>query len=108
MRNHTVDLGSITGLTFLQTGRRILGIHAHSRTRPCAMETWQTLEKSHQRDRKYLRWCYVPLPSQDTILSCGPLVDRTNIRSESGRMNMMVSTSRTRSIHSSSPVSNSS
>jgi hypothetical protein len=105
MRYHTIDLKSITGLTFLRTGRRIIGIHAHSRRRPCAMETLQTLAKSHQRDEKYLHWLYIPLPRQDTVLSCGPLVDRCNISSESGRQNMMVSSSQARSARSCSPVS---
>ncbi|KAL2132060.1 hypothetical protein VTI74DRAFT_4262 [Chaetomium olivicolor] len=92
MRYHTIDLGTVTGLTFFHIGRDILAIHAHCRTRPCAMETFETLSNMHQRVKKYIHWIYVPLPQQDTILSCSPLVDRSNIHNKTARVNIMFRT----------------
>jgi len=75
LRYHTIDLAAATGLTFFIMGRRILAIHAHSRAQPSARATYETLEEVLNLN-KYCTWHYVPLPQGDTVLSCGPLVNR--------------------------------
>ncbi|KAK3304761.1 uncharacterized protein B0T15DRAFT_252645 [Chaetomium strumarium] len=73
-RFYTIDLGTATGLTFVEYDG-LVAIYAHSRTHPGC-------DKRYDRDGA--DWIYMPLPPHDTILRCGPLVTRDSLRIEKG------------------------
>jgi hypothetical protein len=74
-RFHTIDLASVTGVTFFFFHNRIVAIHAHSPSHPCAMFTYKGIQDIRDLN-KYCTWVYMPLPRGDTVLSCGPFVHR--------------------------------
>jgi len=62
----TVELGSITGLTFFYWRGTLLGIHPHRVNDQCAMSTYERLSK-----RLSVAWIYYPIPPTDQILIFG-------------------------------------
>jgi hypothetical protein len=77
---HTIDLLAITGITFFTFNDTIAAIHPHTRSQPCAMSTYTTIEdETNVGPENWCVWVYIPLPRQDTVLSCGPLVYRYDL-----------------------------
>lgn len=76
LRYHSIDLNTVTGITFFVLFTDIFAVHAHSRARPCAMATYQFYRRRIRDLERYGAWVYVPLPPSDTVVSCGPLVNR--------------------------------
>ncbi|KAH6632406.1 hypothetical protein F5144DRAFT_490973 [Chaetomium tenue] len=71
LRYHSIDLASVTGITFFIYDRGILGIHGHSRARPYAMESYRFHQKTIRNLGTYCAWVYVPLPPGDTLRALG-------------------------------------
>ncbi|KAK4155272.1 hypothetical protein C8A00DRAFT_42075 [Chaetomidium leptoderma] len=71
-RFHTIDLSAVTGLTFFLYSGRMMGIHGHTRSRPCALATYSTIRGLDEMD-EFCSWVYVPVAPRDAILRCGSL-----------------------------------
>ncbi|KAK1250637.1 hypothetical protein MKX08_010640 [Trichoderma sp. CBMAI-0020] len=64
----TIDTRSITGITFFTCFARIWAIHAHTKKRPSAQPTFDTLSP---KIKAFVHWLHVPLGSEDTITAFG-------------------------------------
>lgn len=68
----TVDLESITGLTFFFFGTDLYGLHAHSRREPRAK---LPIESNSELIQELLCWVYVPIAPGDRLLAIHVKVD---------------------------------
>ncbi|KAL7895785.1 hypothetical protein HDV63DRAFT_401081 [Trichoderma sp. SZMC 28014] len=64
----TIDTRSSTGLTFFTCFARIWAIHVHTKRRPFAQSTFETLSPSIQT---FVHWIYVPFGSEDSMTAFG-------------------------------------
>ncbi|KAM0560011.1 hypothetical protein ACHAPJ_003968 [Fusarium lateritium] len=64
MQFKTIDLRSVTGLTFFFSFSKLYAIHAHTQTRPYATRTFERLP-ARRRDNAV--WIYLPVPTGEEI-----------------------------------------
>jgi hypothetical protein len=79
----TIDLCNITGLTFFVDPDRcrLMAVHAHSKRQPCAMDTYISTPATGWEGVENTEWIYMPLPSGDEVLRCGPSAERDHDQS---------------------------
>jgi hypothetical protein len=68
VRFHTIDLQRTTGITFFFCLDEVYAIHAYASVTPCAERTYERLPRRRQRT---VTWLYLPLPSNDQVVTFG-------------------------------------
>ncbi|OIW25949.1 hypothetical protein CONLIGDRAFT_513196 [Coniochaeta ligniaria NRRL 30616] len=71
-RFSTIDMGAITGLTFVMFYNNLVAIHPHTKAAVSAVSSVDRISDWYPRDA--FVWVYVPLPRGETLLGFGPLV----------------------------------
>ncbi|KAF4447697.1 hypothetical protein F53441_8792 [Fusarium austroafricanum] len=64
MQFKTIDLRSVTGLTFFFSFSKLYAVHAHTQSRPYATRTFERLPARRQEN---VVWIYLPMPRDEEI-----------------------------------------